>query len=110
LKQFAITLALAVACPAAAQQTQVIGIGAMDCRQTVELIDGRDFKIQLASWINGYFSGINQGRLDADSVMRDLRSVNLDTSAADVYAYCARHPDEFIVNAAKDIYLKLPKI
>jgi hypothetical protein len=109
MKAYAIAMALAVS-PAAAQETQVIGIGAIECRKTLELIDGKPFKIQLASWINGYFSGLNQGRLDADSVMHDLRSVNLNTSSADVYAYCARHPDEFVVNAAKDMYLKLPKL
>lgn len=78
--------------------------------KTSELIDSKPFKIMLASWINGYFSGLNQGRLDADSMKHDLRRVNPDTSSVDVYAHCARHPDEFVVNAAKDMYLKLPKM
>jgi hypothetical protein len=88
----------------------VIGGGAIECRKTSELIDSKPFKIMLASWINGYFSGLNQGRLDADSMKHDLRSGNPDTSSVDVYAHCARHPDEFVVNVAEDMYLKLPKM
>ncbi len=110
MKAYAIVMALVAVSPVVAQETQVIGIGAIECRNTLELIDSKPFKTQLAAWINGYFSGLNQGRLDADSVKHDLRSVNLDTSSADVYAYCARHPDEFVVHAAKDMYLKLPKM
>lgn len=104
MRWLAIVLALALVCPAAAQEAQVIGIGAMDCRQTIDLIGGREFKLQLASWINGYFTA-----REASTPGRDLQRVNLDTSAGDVHAYCARHPDDYIVDAATHMYEALPR-
>lgn len=106
MKVFAILMSLAVTSPAAAQGplSQVLGMGAMDCRQTVELIGSKEFKIQLASWMNGYFSGLESG-----APSRDLKGVNLDTTAADVYGYCARNPHGYVVEAAKLMYMALPR-
>lgn len=105
MRRLAIVLALAFACPAAAQEAQVIGIGAMDCRQTIDLIGGREFNVQLASWINGYFTA-----REVATPGGDLQRVNLDTIAGDVHAYCARHPDDYIVNATAHMYEALPRM
>jgi hypothetical protein len=108
MKAYAILMMLVAVSPVDAQETQVIGIGTIECCKTLERQQAVQNTVGVMDY--RYCSELSLGHLDADSVKHDLRSVNLDTSSDDVDAYCARHPDEFVVNAAKDMYLKLPKM
>ncbi|WP_271898721.1 hypothetical protein [Candidatus Phyllobacterium onerii] len=111
LKLATVVLLAFISSPGAAQepQGQIAGIGAMSCQDAIKLIDTTAFKTQLFIWAAGFLSGANSGMLEGNLPTRTLRSVTVDTAAADTYAYCARHADEHIVDAIKQIYIDLPR-
>ena len=111
LKLATVVVLAFLSAPASAQepQAQIAGIGAMSCNDAIKLIDGKAFKVQLFTWVSGFVSGANSGMLEGNLPTRVLRSITVDTVAADTYAYCARHADEHIVNAVKQLYVDLPR-
>jgi len=107
---FAIAFVISGSVVAMAQQTDIGGIGAMPCSDAISMIDRQDFKSQLFHWSIGYLSGVNSGLLEMDQETKQLRSVSIDTVAGDVYSYCARNSDSYIVEALKRVYLSLPTL
>lgn len=65
-------------------------------------------KDTFSQWVFGYISGLNSGAADSGEPQRQMISGNEQFTA--MMNYCLQHPQSQIVDAARYVYSKLPKV
>ncbi len=93
----------------ASEHTNVIGIGAISCAKLVDQYRQAPSEVEtnMLIWVHGFMSGANT--LVFPPVKRKLGAISLDAESASLRDYCNAHPFAQLVDAAQDLYRKLPR-
>jgi hypothetical protein len=60
------------------------------------------------SWVQGYVSAWNLVGITASGLFADLAGMSADAQWSHVATFCRANPDAFVVDAARDMLMRLP--
>jgi hypothetical protein len=107
-----LVLAATLTVSTAAGETAVSGVGATPCSDlNLNVRPGsgymdNTYTTSVMSWVQGFVSGINVVKLQAEKRFFDLASIDVDEQWAFVVAYCRRNPAKSISHAANDLIFR----
>jgi len=85
------------------------GVGAISCGELAENYrrDPSNVENMMLVWAQGFMSGANINQTPPGEY-RDMAAMTLDDQTALLREYCDKHPFAKFINAAMDLYFKLP--
>jgi hypothetical protein len=81
-----------------------VGVGATSCGRITQ--DYQLFEKVMMTWAQGFMSGANIASKDGQ--YRDLAAITIEAQEQSLKTYCDEHPMAQFIDAAMDLYLKLP--
>lgn len=90
-----------------------VGTGLRTCKDVTESIEDGSTPLKLATWIQGFFSGMNAANNMADHPQRDLEALTDDTKMNEmidqIISECEQDPDTPIAMKIHALYGNLPE-
>jgi hypothetical protein len=82
-----------------------VGVGATSCGRIAQDYQ-REIEKVMMTWAQGFMSGANM--VSKDGQYRDLAAMNIEAQEQSLKTYCDEHPMAQFIDAAMDLYFKLP--